>query len=44
MPDVGYNPGFTSNKPTHYLLGYGDSNTAILGIGSKKIFPPLKRN
>ena len=24
MPDLGdTNPGFTSNKPTHYLLDYG---------------------
>ena len=24
MPGLGYEPGYTSNKPTHYLLDYGD--------------------
>ena len=24
MNDLGYEPGFTSNKPIHYLLDYGD--------------------
>ena len=30
----GSNPGFTSNKPTHYLLDYGDMSCNILEIGS----------
>ena len=26
MSGLGFNPGFMSNKPTHYLLSYGDFN------------------
>ena len=26
MPDLGYEPGSTSNKPKHYILDYGEYN------------------
>ena len=32
-PTWGTNPGFTSNKPTHYLLDYGDMMSRLRNLG-----------
>ena len=37
------NPGFMSNKPTHYWLDYGDFNFYNIIIGNTGIFSTLKR-